>query len=232
MRHSAKGSAFQLGRASLADRGCSVEQQWPAQHPTGPTFMRGISPLLVACAVSAVGAIPRPALAVEWEGDLAAGPAFSNAGSQAVALQGRAGVSFSHASLSLRALDVLGNSYARFGKDEAFSAWLAVAELRLHTGQALGAGRLHLALGAGLGREIQVSRGSTSVSPSVSEEGQTGPTFLVSAGGALKTGPLALSFDVAGFYWTTFETTSATRLYAGANGGLGAALLFGIGILP
>jgi hypothetical protein len=137
---------------------------------------------------------------------------------------------FSHATLSLRGIDFAGSA-ARDGRSKAFSGWVVAGELRLHTGRALGAGRLHLALAAGVGREIAVSPGPyRDGDAGPVEVGRTGPAFLVSTGGALKAGEIALSIDLAACYWTRFQPAGPAN--AVANGGLGAAVLFGIGILP
>jgi hypothetical protein len=185
--------------------------------------------LSALCVIAAVSTAP--ARAADWEGEIAAGPASSNAPSGATALQGRVGISFfSHATLSLRAIDFAGSA-AQDGRSKAFSGWLALGELRLHTGRALGVGRLHLALAAGVGREIAVSPGPfADGAAGPVEVGRTGPALLVSVGGALKAGEVALSIDVAACYWTRFQPDLPAA--AVANGGLGAALLFGIGILP
>jgi hypothetical protein len=82
-----------------------------------------------------------------------------------------------------------------------------------------------------VGREIAVSSGPfADGAAGPVEVGRTGPAFLVSVGGALKAGEVALSIDVAACYWTRWQPDLPTG--AVANGGLGAALLFGIGILP
>jgi hypothetical protein len=182
--------------------------------------------LSALCVIAAVSTAP--ARAADWEGEIAAGPAPSGA----TALQGRVGISFfSHATLSLRVIDFAGSA-AQDGRSKAFSGWLALGELRLHTGRALGVGRLHLALAAGVGREIAVSPGPfADGAAGPVEVGRTGPAFLVSVGGALKAGEVALSIDVVACYWTRFQP-AALPAGAVANGGLGAALLFGIGILP
>ncbi|GAC1339545.1 MAG: hypothetical protein NVSMB23_08700 [Myxococcales bacterium] len=168
-----------------------------------------------------------PARATDWEAELAAGLGSSNVRSTAGAFQARAGISvLPFATVSLRAVDFAGNA-ARDGRAKAFSGWLALGELRLHTGHALGPARLHLALAAGVGREIVASPGPfADRDPGPVETGRAGPSFLVSTGGALRTGPVALSLDLAACYWTRFAPSP------GANGGLGAALLFGIGVLP
>jgi hypothetical protein len=139
-------------------------------------------------------------------------------------------VSFSHVSLSVRAVDLLGSG-AGDGRSPAFSGWIAGPEVRLHTGRTLGLARLHIALAAGVGREIAVSGGPFADGDAgLVESGPTGPAFLASTGGALKLGALALSLELAGFYWTRFETAAPGA--ASPNGGLGAALLLGLGVLP
>jgi hypothetical protein len=190
--------------------------------------MQRVSRLALIAGAAATFALPVGA--ANWEGEIAAGVASSNASSAALALQGRLGVSFSHVSLSVRAVDLVGSG-ARDGRSAAFSGWIVGPELRLHTGSTLGLGRLHVAIATGVGREVAVSPGPfPDGDPGAVEVGRTGPAFLASTGGALKLGALALSVELAAFYWSRFETTAPGA--QGPNGGLGGALLLGIGVLP
>ena len=167
-------------------------------------------------------AVAAPAKGWSWEGEVGAGIASSNIPTTAPAVNGRLGLTLSHTALSLRALVIPGG--------DSFSGWMALSELRLHTGEWLGPGRLHLALAAGVGREISASappfRDGT---PGGVEVGHFGPALLASTGAAIKIGALALSADVAAFWWTNVETTQGT---APVNGGLGAMAVLCVGVLP
>ena len=156
-----------------------------------------------------------PAFAGGWEGEGAVGIASSNAPMTAMAVSARAGYSFAHGALSARLLGVAGGD---------FSGWMAAGEARVHTGDALGAVRLHLALAVGLGREIAASGNRfPDGDPGGVESTRTGPALLAAAGGAVRLEDFTVTIEAAAFCW------AGPIIGNSVNGGLGGALLFGIG---
>ena len=182
-----------------------------------PIAMRSIH--YAGAAMAVVLAHTRPASAEACELEAAVGAAVSNAGLVAPALNGRVGLSLDHVAFALRGIGVAGG--------DSFSGWMALAEARLHSGEWLRPVRLHLALSAGVGREIAASgRTLPDGDSSGFESGKTGRAFLGSVGADTRFGSLRVILDVAAFYWSNVEIVRGTSL---VSGGLGGAVLVGVG---